>query len=150
MSVDMLLIDEQVTLITFFYTHPQDHQLDPEWKMIRPDLGRIEKWVLRNAFDDEDKPYLPKVCFCAFQKTKIILPLLSLPEATSFVDVLFMRHRSPMTIPLNSNNINKPPNASPLLTTSLPSIDIARPRVLESMSKKEVRYAISYESDVDT
>ncbi|KAF2549241.1 hypothetical protein F2Q70_00020484 [Brassica cretica] len=39
-------------------THPRDHQLNPEWKMIRPDLGKIEKWVLRNAFDDEDKPYL--------------------------------------------------------------------------------------------
>ncbi|CAN6889197.1 unnamed protein product [Brassica oleracea] len=25
-----------------------------------PYLGRIEKWVLRNTFDDEDKPYLPK------------------------------------------------------------------------------------------
>ncbi|VVA30967.1 PREDICTED: asparagine [Prunus dulcis] len=34
--------------------------IDPEWKMIRPDLGRIEKWVLRNAFDDVKKPYLPK------------------------------------------------------------------------------------------
>ncbi|KAF8411472.1 hypothetical protein HHK36_004023 [Tetracentron sinense] len=34
--------------------------MDPEWKMIRPDLGRIEKWVLRNAFDDDQKPYLPK------------------------------------------------------------------------------------------
>lgn len=34
--------------------------IDPEWKMIRPDLGRIEKWILRNAFDDEQKPYLPK------------------------------------------------------------------------------------------
>ncbi|XP_042039335.1 asparagine synthetase [glutamine-hydrolyzing] 2-like [Salvia splendens] len=34
--------------------------IDPEWKMIRPDLGRIEKWVLRNAFDDEQSPYLPK------------------------------------------------------------------------------------------
>ncbi|KAF6997414.1 hypothetical protein CFC21_013633 [Triticum aestivum] len=34
--------------------------LDPECKMIRRDLGRIEKWVLRNAFDDEKKPYLPK------------------------------------------------------------------------------------------
>ncbi|KAM5577270.1 hypothetical protein ABKV19_007890 [Rosa sericea] len=28
--------------------------------MIRPDLGRIEKWVLRKAFDDDQKPYLPK------------------------------------------------------------------------------------------
>ncbi|PPS05585.1 hypothetical protein GOBAR_AA15062 [Gossypium barbadense] len=34
--------------------------IDPEWKMIRPDLGRIEKWILRNAFDDDKKPYLPK------------------------------------------------------------------------------------------
>ncbi|CAL0333140.1 unnamed protein product [Lupinus luteus] len=34
--------------------------IDPEWKMIRSDLGRIEKWVLRNAFDDEKNPYLPK------------------------------------------------------------------------------------------
>lgn len=28
---------------------------------IRPDLGRIEKWVLRKAFDDEEEPFLPKV-----------------------------------------------------------------------------------------
>ncbi|XP_062020812.1 asparagine synthetase [glutamine-hydrolyzing] 3-like [Rosa rugosa] len=34
--------------------------IDPEWKMIMPDLGRIEKWVLRKAFDDDQKPYLPK------------------------------------------------------------------------------------------
>jgi asparagine synthase (glutamine-hydrolysing) len=34
--------------------------IDPEWKMIRPDLGRIEKWVLRKAFDDEEEPFLPK------------------------------------------------------------------------------------------
>ncbi|CAH2073284.1 unnamed protein product, partial [Thlaspi arvense] len=34
--------------------------IDPEWKMIKPDMGRIEKWVLRNAFDDEENPYLPK------------------------------------------------------------------------------------------
>jgi asparagine synthase (glutamine-hydrolysing) len=27
----------------------------------RPDLGRIEKWVLRKAFDDEEQPFLPKV-----------------------------------------------------------------------------------------
>ncbi|KAH7690021.1 Asparagine synthase (glutamine-hydrolyzing) protein [Dioscorea alata] len=32
--------------------------IDPEWKMIKP--GRIEKWILRNAFDDEQNPYLPK------------------------------------------------------------------------------------------
>ncbi|KAK4411670.1 Asparagine synthetase [glutamine-hydrolyzing] 3 [Sesamum angolense] len=34
--------------------------IDPEWKMIRHDLGRIEKWILRNAFDDKQNPYLPK------------------------------------------------------------------------------------------
>ena len=28
---------------------------------IRPDLGRIEKWMLRKAFDDEEQPFLPKV-----------------------------------------------------------------------------------------
>ncbi|KAG9158334.1 hypothetical protein Leryth_000453, partial [Lithospermum erythrorhizon] len=39
--------------------------IDPEWKMVKPDLGRIEKWILRHAFDDEQKPYLPKVnCSC--------------------------------------------------------------------------------------
>eukprot|EP01018_Ginkgo_biloba_P001707 Gb_40748 [translate_table: standard] len=35
-------------------------EIDPEWKMVRPDLGRIEKWILRKAFDEEEKPYLPK------------------------------------------------------------------------------------------
>ncbi|XP_043719335.1 asparagine synthetase [glutamine-hydrolyzing] 2-like [Telopea speciosissima] len=34
--------------------------IDPQWKMVRPDIGRIEKWVLRNAFDDDQNPYLPK------------------------------------------------------------------------------------------
>uniref|UniRef100_A0A0D9XVW0 Glutamine amidotransferase type-2 domain-containing protein n=1 Tax=Leersia perrieri TaxID=77586 RepID=A0A0D9XVW0_9ORYZ len=34
--------------------------IDPEWKMIQPDIGRIEKWVLRKAFDDDHKPFLPK------------------------------------------------------------------------------------------
>lgn len=34
--------------------------IDPEWKMIKHDHGRIEKWVLRKAFDDEEQPYLPK------------------------------------------------------------------------------------------
>ncbi|XP_013623513.1 PREDICTED: asparagine synthetase [glutamine-hydrolyzing]-like isoform X2 [Brassica oleracea var. oleracea] len=27
---------------------------------IKPEEGRIEKWVLRRAFDDEERPYLPK------------------------------------------------------------------------------------------
>lgn len=31
------------------------------WWQVRPDLGRIEKWILRNAFDDEHNLYLPKV-----------------------------------------------------------------------------------------
>ncbi|KAG8471522.1 hypothetical protein CXB51_036944 [Gossypium anomalum] len=35
--------------------------IDPESKMINKDEGRIEKWVLRRAFDDENHPYLPKV-----------------------------------------------------------------------------------------
>ncbi|KAH9661939.1 Asparagine synthetase (glutamine-hydrolyzing) 1 [Citrus sinensis] len=34
--------------------------IDPEWKMINPQEGRIEKWILRKAFDDEERPYLPK------------------------------------------------------------------------------------------
>ncbi|KAK4351597.1 hypothetical protein RND71_030910 [Anisodus tanguticus] len=34
--------------------------IDPESKMIKHDQGRIEKWVLRKAFDDEEQPYLPK------------------------------------------------------------------------------------------
>uniref|UniRef100_K4A7Z3 Asparagine synthetase [glutamine-hydrolyzing] n=1 Tax=Setaria italica TaxID=4555 RepID=K4A7Z3_SETIT len=35
--------------------------MDPEWKMYDKDLGRIEKWVMRKAFEDEENPYLPKV-----------------------------------------------------------------------------------------
>ncbi|PKI72228.1 hypothetical protein CRG98_007365 [Punica granatum] len=34
--------------------------IDPEWKMVKPEEGRIEKWVRRKAFDDEEHPYLPK------------------------------------------------------------------------------------------
>ncbi|KAI3909755.1 hypothetical protein MKW98_014172 [Papaver atlanticum] len=34
--------------------------IDPEWKMINKSQGRIEKWILRRAFDDEERPYLPK------------------------------------------------------------------------------------------
>nr|CAB3501139.1 unnamed protein product [Digitaria exilis] len=34
--------------------------MDPEWKMYNKSLGRIEKWVMRKAFDDEENPYLPK------------------------------------------------------------------------------------------
>ncbi|XP_057772488.1 asparagine synthetase [glutamine-hydrolyzing] [Salvia miltiorrhiza] len=34
--------------------------IDPEWKLIKPDQGRIEKWIMRRAFDDEERPYLPK------------------------------------------------------------------------------------------
>ncbi|GLJ12617.1 hypothetical protein SUGI_0194670 [Cryptomeria japonica] len=35
--------------------------VDPQWKMVRPDIGRIEKWILRKAVDDEENPFLPKV-----------------------------------------------------------------------------------------
>lgn len=63
--------------------------IDPEWKMvstclklrvlaifhwseeiwicsdlilqIKPELGRIEKWILRRSFDDKENPYLPEV-----------------------------------------------------------------------------------------
>ncbi|KAL8115230.1 hypothetical protein AgCh_021894 [Apium graveolens] len=34
--------------------------IDPDWKMIKPEENRIEKWILRRAFDDEECPYLPK------------------------------------------------------------------------------------------
>ncbi|KAI3806291.1 hypothetical protein L1987_22190 [Smallanthus sonchifolius] len=34
--------------------------IDPEEKMINMDKKRIEKWILRRAFDDEETPYLPK------------------------------------------------------------------------------------------
>ncbi|XP_078435284.1 asparagine synthetase [glutamine-hydrolyzing] [Wolffia australiana] len=34
--------------------------IDPAWKMIQPDIGRMEKWILRKAFDDEEEPFLPK------------------------------------------------------------------------------------------
>ncbi|XP_017236614.1 asparagine synthetase [glutamine-hydrolyzing] [Daucus carota subsp. sativus] len=34
--------------------------IDPEWKMIKPEEKRIEKWILRKAFDDEEHSYLPK------------------------------------------------------------------------------------------
>ncbi|GLJ11303.1 hypothetical protein SUGI_0151460 [Cryptomeria japonica] len=32
----------------------------PDWKMVHPDEGRIEKWILRKAFDDKENPYLPQ------------------------------------------------------------------------------------------
>eukprot|EP00250_Pteridium_aquilinum_P028322 c36945_g1_i1 orf=646-2412(-) len=34
--------------------------MDPAAKMISTKEGRIEKWTLRNAFDDEENPFLPK------------------------------------------------------------------------------------------
>ncbi|KAL2629960.1 hypothetical protein R1flu_014646 [Riccia fluitans] len=34
--------------------------IDPAEKMIRKSEGRIEKYILRKAFDDEENPYLPK------------------------------------------------------------------------------------------
>ncbi|KAF8399823.1 hypothetical protein HHK36_015695 [Tetracentron sinense] len=35
--------------------------IDPEWKMIKPNQERIEDWIVRKAFDYEENPYLPKV-----------------------------------------------------------------------------------------
>ncbi|KAK9053608.1 hypothetical protein SSX86_024682 [Deinandra increscens subsp. villosa] len=35
--------------------------INPEVKMVNMDKKRIEKWILRRAFDDEEQPYLPKV-----------------------------------------------------------------------------------------
>jgi hypothetical protein len=29
---------------------------------IRKDEGRIEKWIMRRAFDTPENPFLPKVC----------------------------------------------------------------------------------------
>ncbi|CAI5991586.1 unnamed protein product [Closterium sp. NIES-64] len=33
--------------------------IDPEAKMIKPKEGRIEKYIIRKAFDDPENPYLP-------------------------------------------------------------------------------------------
>jgi len=34
--------------------------IDPAEKMVNKKEGRIEKWIMRKAFDDEENPYLPK------------------------------------------------------------------------------------------
>jgi asparagine synthase (glutamine-hydrolysing) len=34
--------------------------IDPAEKMIRKDEGRIEKWIMRRAFDTPENPFLPK------------------------------------------------------------------------------------------
>lgn len=34
--------------------------IDPQEKMVRPAEGRIEKYIMRKAFDDPENPYLPK------------------------------------------------------------------------------------------
>ncbi|RXI04179.1 hypothetical protein DVH24_038453 [Malus domestica] len=48
--------------------------IDPEFKMIKKDQGRIEKWVLRKAFDDEEQPYLPKVTDKMMMNAERIFP----------------------------------------------------------------------------
>lgn len=60
--------------------------IDPAEKMIRKDQGRIEKWVMRRAFDDEDNPYLPKV------RHPYFLSILSL--FLSLIFVTFLRNSS--------------------------------------------------------
>ena len=47
--------------------------IDPAEKMIQKDQGRIEKWVLRKAFDDEENPYLPKINLYSSQHEKTSL-----------------------------------------------------------------------------
>ncbi|PIA32324.1 hypothetical protein AQUCO_04500137v1 [Aquilegia coerulea] len=45
----------------YFHKAPNKEEFHRETcHKIKRDQGRIEKWVLRRAFDDEDHPYLPK------------------------------------------------------------------------------------------
>ncbi|KAH7656776.1 Asparagine synthase (glutamine-hydrolyzing) protein [Dioscorea alata] len=45
----------------YFHKAPNKEEFHRETcHKIKPESGRIEKWVLRKAFDDEEKPYLPK------------------------------------------------------------------------------------------
>ncbi|KAK9681513.1 hypothetical protein RND81_10G007700 [Saponaria officinalis] len=48
--------------------------IDPEWKMIKPEEGHIEKWILRRAFDNEELTYLPKVTDKMIEKAAHIFP----------------------------------------------------------------------------
>jgi hypothetical protein len=60
---------------------------------IRPDLGRIEKWVLRNAFDDEKNPYLPKVFLLFFFYKKILVSFcFSVPHHEIYFLKCFLFH----------------------------------------------------------
>ncbi|KAH0887269.1 hypothetical protein HID58_063365 [Brassica napus] len=45
---------------TVFFSHYRFRRTVPSQFDIRPDIERIEKWVLRIAYDDEKNPYLPK------------------------------------------------------------------------------------------
>ena len=52
---------------------------------MQPKKGRIEKWVLRKAFDDEENPYLPKVHIEVSQNVSIGVknrPLLNVARLT--------------------------------------------------------------------
>eukprot|EP00261_Vitis_vinifera_P034595 XP_019075838.1 PREDICTED: asparagine synthetase [glutamine-hydrolyzing]-like isoform X1 [Vitis vinifera] len=45
----------------YFHKAPNKEEFHRETcRKIKPEQGRIEKWVLRRAFDDEEQPYLPK------------------------------------------------------------------------------------------
>ncbi|XP_043807148.1 asparagine synthetase [glutamine-hydrolyzing] 1 isoform X2 [Manihot esculenta] len=45
----------------YFHKAPNKEEFHRETcRKIKPEQGRIEKWVLRRAFDDEERPYLPK------------------------------------------------------------------------------------------
>ncbi|WZY88160.1 hypothetical protein YC2023_044895 [Brassica napus] len=45
-------------------------------EIIRPDIGRIEKWVLHTAFYDEKNPYLPKVLLHSLPELSLIFALV--------------------------------------------------------------------------
>jgi len=53
---------------------------------VRPDLGRIEKWVLRKAFDDEEQPFLPKVASTASTEFSAV------PDIWTFRHLNFVCH----------------------------------------------------------
>ncbi|CAH1443285.1 unnamed protein product [Lactuca virosa] len=53
--------DEIFSGYLYFHKAPNKEEFHEETcRKIQRDIGRIEKWVLRNAFDDAENPYLPK------------------------------------------------------------------------------------------
>lgn len=56
----------------------EDSLISSNMFQIKRDEGRIEKWVLRRAFDDEENPYLPKVITITNQNTSSLEVLVCL------------------------------------------------------------------------